>query len=1213
MTDYDDLLVRVRQSGDPARYTVAVSLQGGRYVQGDAQVTLPSNLQPQDDSPSSLAAFGLDLFNRLFAGQLAQAFREAWTAAIVRDRTLRLRLALDPNAPELHAIPWELLHFDAGGAAPPQPIAVDPRIAFSRYIDSAVFDEGQPIDERPIRMLMVIAAPSDLERWKLTPIDREAEVRNFGARFNAVTVSGQFRFDVLPQATAENLREALTQGALPSTPHRNGSTRESPPRRGYDVLLYYGHALHHPEEGTRLALEHPANGQVKLFADEALIGLLCRLPRSHRPSLVVLVACNSAASGRLNSLAARLVIESGIPAVVAMQRLVEIALARSFTFHLIEHLLRDGIIDVAVNAARRRVFQSDSASWSTPVLYMRNPSGRLFHPNAHLEHAAQVLRDEEILRWSGSEFIESSVRSVPPGQDWTLLRQRPEEAPTAISALDAFDQLLGLGLRTDRRQRVGEGERSTNLIVLIGPPQAGHTTLLRRLTFELASAVQQDVGRPLGIYITLNGYDQMRGAGRLERFLIEQARTVTPHLGEALSALFFPTAGAARTTARYIFLLDNLDALADRARIDLAQAVADLAHRYPDQGFVLASTADLYPDKLLSEAWVLALQPLTERQILRYCRQRNEEAGYRIYRRIQENRLLSLTTEPSLLALIYNRLAADPQIRLTRIQVVQEYLDRRLAGLPSEFRNGNAARDSLAELAWHGRWNHREHLSLDEVFSIFRQVRRERDYSLETLFALLRDARLLTSVGAHQVRLANPILYAYLAALALIGSREAPKRMADIVTLCASPERFAWWEDVIYALAGLLANPTPLFEQLAEAVRAGSTTHALLAARCLEAISPEQERRLDPALRMELLDACTLRLRSDREPSAERREQLVAALGRLNCHQVIPELRRILTERVRKTPSGPRYEYTNVRIVAARALRSLYTASRLSAPTVHDAHSHRTIQEQRDEAMLRRIIGLWNQGAQGRNELRAIIQESPSPPERALAVFALADLDDREEAKLRDARYLLRVIIGPADDAHTVFSEEWEDTIWAAADALTLFEPDQLAPLLALLVRRKESIPDQAAQQLAYLAGRVRATDPELIDWLIEILIVNRSQSVKAKALQSLAWIGAAEKVLELPDGRPGPTVKQIIQDIAAWRMIPQLKIGVFEVDARPGDGEHGPLYLRRKAIEALAWIGDAATLNDLRAQFPSWPLELREHWYLAAAQIANRTVMSRV
>jgi hypothetical protein len=1230
MTDIDDVLVRVQRRGpaDGGLYGVEMWLSGGRRINERDELSLADYAPPHDAAPEAIARNGRDLFNRLFAGRLGLAFQQAWSAAGARGRLLRLRLDLDPEAPALHAIPWELMFFDdSGGVNPSRPLAVDARICFSRYIESAVFDEGRPIADRPIRMLAVFSAPDDLPRWGLATIDKAAEIRDFATRFAGVVASGQFRCDFLPDSAEDHLRDALNAGCV-----EQGDG--GPPARGYDVLLFYGHALHSEELGTRLMLEGPG-GRAHLLDGDELIGTLTQLPASHRPSLVVLVACNSAVSGTINSLAARIVTVAGVPAVLAMQRLVEVDLARSFTYHLSERLLRDGIIDVAVSAARRRVFEDDEVGWTTPVLYMRNAEGRLFSPNAQLEYVQVIRRDPTFTRWSGPEFIDIGVLAVAPGQDWTLLRARPEDAPAVTPGVESVDRALSLGLRRHSgRQRAEEGSEA-RVVALIGPPHSGQTTMLQRLTYELAEAVVKDVTRPLGVYISLAGYEQQRGGNRLASHIVEHARAITPYLGDALAALFragpAPAPGA---SPAFVFLLDNLDTVPEKLRRGLAAELHELAGRHGDQRFVLAAVQEQYPGKELPEALVLVLQPLTEPQVSGYCRQRDEESAPQLFRRIQENRLVALARDPSLLSLLYDRLAADPNARLTRNQLVQEYLDRALAELEPRFAVGDAARETLAELAWASRWAYSQVIPLPELFRVAQRVRRERDYSLEELYALLRAARLLAGVGATGARFVNPILHAYLAAVALVARPDAGERIADIVTQCASPARLSWWEDVIYAVAGLESDPTPLFAQLAAAIRAGSPTHALVAARCLEAVPPEQERRLAADLRAELIDACVLRMRSDREPSPERREQIVAALGRLNHHSVRHELRRILVEKVRLTPSGPRYEYTNVRIAAARALRNIYLAVSPEALTATVSPAEPlvlsryvdmaslgdraaaaparipSLQEIRDEQMLNRLMAIWRKGAAGRDEFRELMRSSPSPPERALAAFALGDLADRLERKHLDAGQLLRVIVSLDDPPDKEVSEDWEDTMWAAADALTLFAPDQVTPLLLVVINKLgDGVPESAAQQLAYLAGRLRVTEPAVVDWLIRLLITRPSQTLKAKALQSLAWMGMGipRRQIPLPDGRPGPTLKELIQGIAAARPLPELALGAFKLRLRQRDGDDGPLYLRRKAIEALAWVGDEDTLKDLGGEALGWPIELREYWYQAAATIRER------
>ncbi len=1242
MAEFEDLLVRVQRlevvTGEPERYRVELAMPGGRSIAEPAVRGLTSYREPERDTPEALAAAGLDLFHRLFAGSLGVAFQQTWAAALARGRKLRLRLALDPQVPALHAVPWELMYFDdSGGMTTPRPVAADPQIAFARTIESASFAEGHPVAERPIRLLLAIASPSDLEQWGLAPLDKAADLRDLQTRFSAAIASGQFQVDTLDLVSEEALQRALTQGSVaPEAPAHP---------RGYDVLLYYGHALHSPDQGTRLVLETPVTRYVWLYADEDLLSLMQGLPASHQPSLVVLVACNSAATGDLNSLAARLLIDSGVPAVIAMQRLVEISLARAFTRHLSELLLRDGLIDVAVNAARRRVFRSASLSWSTPVLYMRNPEGRLFSPNAQLEYVEQVLRDADFVRWSGAEYIEVGAHVVAPGQDWNLLRLRPEDAPTMSGVIVALNRALGLGLRPLRRRDEQASRSPLNLAALIGPRQSGQTTTMRRLTYELATAITHDVTRPLGLYISLTGFELQQGPDRLERQIVAQARAVAPSLAAPLEELFREAGhtGAARPP-RFVFLLDELESLSERGRVALAYALEKLARSLPNERFVLSAAFDSYPGQILRTAQVFVLQALGEQQIMAYLAGRNAERAGQIYERIRTNRLLSLAANPCLLALIYERLTAEREARLTRNQLIQDYLERLLSPVAPSFRLGDVARESLVALAWAGRWAHCERLRLAEVFRVLAEVRRERDYSLEGLLDLLREAGLLTGSGRQGMRFVNPLLQTYCAALALTGRPDREERLADLVALCASPGRLSWWEEVLYSLAGLLADPSPLFELLAAAVRDGSGVHALLAARCLEALSPEQELRLAPALRAELLDGWVLRLRSEREPQVERREQLVSSIGRLNYQQLRHELRRILIEKVRPTSSGLRYEYTNVRIAAARALRKIYqdwataeppdrgsadlvlssTADQASLRVSSSPLSARapSIEERQADQMLSRLMGIWLKGLDGRAELHDLLATSPSAPERALAAFALGDLNDRARGRPYDVRRLLRVILGPNDTHDQAISADWQDTMWSAADALTLFDPGLVEPLLTVLIRRSKAIPEMAAQQLAYLAGRVRARDEMVIGWLLSLLVTSPSQAVKAKALQSLAWIGqvapeadaetaeAGELMarrLTLRDGLSGPSVRELIEALAAAHPIPELSLGRFVVTMHEGDPPGCPLYLRRKAIEALAWVGDTTLLERLGAEVGTWPITLREQWYLTAAMINGR------
>jgi hypothetical protein len=1247
---YDELELRIRRGPDDQTFEIDLVQEAADTRSGLLSLAGYRELEPTADAAAMLN-YGRDLFDRLFAPPLAEGFTEALARARALKRKLRLRMIFEGRLPNrLHAIPWEMICFDDTGMDADRPLAIEDGIAFSRALKDA--KQGTPITRRPIRMLVVVSSPNDLGAWELATFSKEAERLSLDGRFGKFKESGQLHYDFLPVASPEALQEALN------------STNAA--GQGYDVLLYYGHALHHEEEGSRLVLEDAVTGGVTLY-DGTLFVLLLAALGDKRPQLVVLVACNSATISdgpSLNGLASRLMTQSKVPAVIAMQRLVEIALARTFTYYLSEYLLRDGVIDEAVNVARRTVYEAGDPGWSTPVLYMRMADGRLFTANAALDYVQALNNTTDFVRWRGNEYIPIGVIALVPGQDWRLVRYRPEDAPPTINAIEALKEAVGINPPATVLVAKQPTSQATNITAMIGPPHSGQTTTLRRLALDLADAVRRDSTKPLGVYISLAGYEQQHAGDRLEQHIIARASEMSATLGEALRDLFRLRAPDLYVDLQpYIFLFDDFDEVPEGLINPLARELAAMAKRFPSQQFVLACWQELFPTDQFPQARVLLIQPLNERQVANYLRARAPSHDISLMNRIRDNRLLALTSDPNLLVRIYDRLSGDPKAQLTRNQLVQEYLDRALSDVSPRYVLGDTARRSLSALAWYSRWNHIENIPIGEFYQELARVRGQRDYSLEDLFSQLVEAGLLSGVGQHAVRFVHPALHAYCAAVALSSMPEAPARLLDIITMCGDPNRLPWWEDILYALAGLMNNPEPLFRALAFAVRAGSNSHALLIARCLEALPKTQEVRLPNVLRQELIDHCVLAMHPDREPIAERREQIVIALGRMTYPQVITELKRLLVEKIRRSSSGDaRYEYTNVRIAAARSLRNIILQHYGSQPTLlgqslqtlvinngyNDEISARQNNDELatgtaitelaiadalaagmaatklgtdDDTMLMGLLDIWRRGPTGRDALRKLILDSPSVPERAVASFALADLvypplDPQANTpppfmlKMQDAELLLDCIANPPMDG-AALQAGWDDTMWAAADALTLFDPDIVISLLKqVLVDPQRKLLDSSAQQLAYLAGRVRAAAPEVIEWLRQTLITHPNPWVKSKALTSLAWMGfdVRRMPFERADGRTGCTLKDLAEDIAAALKIPPTSYGPYTISNRTRDNP-AKVYLRRKAIEALAWIGDQQTLSKLEANIVQWPISLREYWYNTAEAIRQRIV----
>src|SRR5215203_104185 len=140
-----------------------------------------------DDRAETLAAlelepeaYGSELYDAVFpaGSELREGLREAVVAAEQEKSRLRFLLHLAPDLPEwVHGLFWELLT-DSGRHLS---LARSPDTAFSRYM-GVRRAPGTPATRRP-RLLCVIAAPSNIEKFNLAEIRRDEVVQRLEAPF----------------------------------------------------------------------------------------------------------------------------------------------------------------------------------------------------------------------------------------------------------------------------------------------------------------------------------------------------------------------------------------------------------------------------------------------------------------------------------------------------------------------------------------------------------------------------------------------------------------------------------------------------------------------------------------------------------------------------------------------------------------------------------------------------------------------------------------------------------------------------------------------------------------------------------------------------------------------------------------------------------------------------------------------------------------------
>jgi hypothetical protein len=365
------------QAGGAQGYPVELRLS---RTDDEAQVTPTRGLAQLDLKQLRVTAGEPDKHGKLLSeGLLVQPeirrrFRQACDAAEALDCPLRIRLWVDPGAPELHNLRWETLwDLDKDRWS-----LTDERVRFSRYLSS---DDLRPEHLRPrqeMRALVVIANPTAVagnapevanpadgtwdrpENMPLAAIDVAGELKRARENLDPIPVKGELASG--GKATLEQLTAKLADG--------------------YDVLYLVCHgAFLRGDPEPSLWLEDD-RGNAKVVKAGEVVRALKDL--EHRPRLVVLASCQSAGAdqiprgsdrGMLAALGPRLA-EAGIPAVLAMQGSVTMETAAKFLPAFFRELRRDGILDRAMSVARGEVRGRPDA-WM-PALFLRLKRGRIW-------------------------------------------------------------------------------------------------------------------------------------------------------------------------------------------------------------------------------------------------------------------------------------------------------------------------------------------------------------------------------------------------------------------------------------------------------------------------------------------------------------------------------------------------------------------------------------------------------------------------------------------------------------------------------------------------------------------------------------------------------------------------------------------------------------------------------------------------------------------
>ncbi|TFG72104.1 MAG: CHAT domain-containing protein, partial [Anaerolineales bacterium] len=344
--------VELRISRDSEAYTayaVEVTLDDGHVFSGGKLSKSLLSWQPSGNP----AEDGRYLFNQLVSAPIVRdAWRIAQGEAISQSLPRRIRLRIGSDVPELHNLPWELLH---DGAVM---LSANSNTPFSRYLPVPQ-PWGQPLITRPIRVLGVISNPKDLhDRYQLGKLDVDLEKYILATAFKGME-QGSVRLEFMPApVTPDNLSNVL--------------------RNGYQIIHFVGHGRFVGHSKSAELFMEDQKGYSLPVADQTLAQIF-----SHadiRPHLVFLSVCQSASHSSRDAFVgmAPKLVQAGVPAVIGMQDRVRVATARKITQIFYRRLTDHGYVDQALNEARAALIVSDPSAVQTPVLFMRLQSGRLW-------------------------------------------------------------------------------------------------------------------------------------------------------------------------------------------------------------------------------------------------------------------------------------------------------------------------------------------------------------------------------------------------------------------------------------------------------------------------------------------------------------------------------------------------------------------------------------------------------------------------------------------------------------------------------------------------------------------------------------------------------------------------------------------------------------------------------------------------------------------
>lgn len=476
-----------------------------------------------------LAQLGARLYQALFSREVRQVWEQGQK---IMDAQTYLRLRLDIRAPELAALPWELLRVEGEPALPVAPRAAELQADFA---PGGTGRGGYYLGMSPRRPIV---------RWMRDGPPPPEPLRLDAPLRIALAVEGD-------REQARRAQSELTHLLPEAVQARRISVRGASVRTLHDLLRLgrRNHVVHYVGRGEALAAAGKDPQELlRGAADGGALRLLVLTPRDGTPPAQV----NAVLGVAQGAFAA------GVPAVVAMQGVPRPEGAAAFARTFYTALADGAALESCMAAARQAVLRetgADRPDWALPVLFSRAEDGMLW------EVAPPAPA-------GGTGEARAARRPVPHN-----MSQREPLPPLGRDALLArLSRLLSPAEGAVRIQLVGEGGAGRSALA----KHAAATAL--RLSedapadpagFDAIIRVSPRHGRP-----PLSGSAARESPWSMDDLYATVASVLgRPGMSEVRPEERMAVLKEVLQGGRFLLVLDDVDLVVDRRRDDFLRAL----------------------------------------------------------------------------------------------------------------------------------------------------------------------------------------------------------------------------------------------------------------------------------------------------------------------------------------------------------------------------------------------------------------------------------------------------------------------------------------------------------------------------------------------------------------------------------------------------------------------------------------------------------------